>query len=113
MTTTIRILADGSIQSAGPKLARDYYGVLAFQQDPDETDTLTIDWTGYLGAETISTIAWTATSLTKASETTSGATTTVKISAVPTNSHGEIEAILTTSGGRIKLVTVRFYGREM
>lgn len=110
---TVRVLADGSVISAGPKLARDYYGVLAFQQDPDETSLLTIDWTGYLGTETISSITWTATGLTKASEATSGKTTSVKISAVPTNSHGEIEAALTTSGGRIKVVTIRFYAREM
>lgn len=113
MTPTIRVLADGSTQSAGPRLAKDYYGFLAFQQDPDETSLLTIDWTGYLGTETISSVTWTATGLTKASEATSGNSTTVKISAVPTNSYGEIEAALTTSGGRIKVVTIRFYAREM
>lgn len=113
MTPTLRVLVDGSVQSAGPKAVRDYHGFLAVQQDPDETSLLTIDWTGYLGTETISSITWTATGLTKASEATSGKITTVKISAVPTNSYGEIEAKLTTSGGRIKVVTLRFYAREM
>lgn len=112
MSATVRVLADGSVISAGSKLTRDYFGLLSFQQDPDATDKLTIDWTGYLGSETISTATWTATSLTLASNAISGKTTTVMVSAVPDTSAGTAEVLLTTSGGRIINLTFRFYGRE-
>lgn len=109
---TIRVLADGSVINAGPKPSRDYSGFLSFIQDPDDTETLTIDWTGYLGSETISTATWTAGGLTLASSAISGKTTTTNVSAVPLNTHGSAEVLMTTSAGRIKNLTVRFYGRE-
>ena len=110
---TARVLADGSIISAGSKLVRGYYGLLSVQQDNDETSKLTIDWTAWLGAETISgTPTWTGTGLTVASPTVSGSLTSVLISCVPDNSAGTAEISLVTSGGRSKNLTVRYYGRD-
>lgn len=109
----VRILADGSPQSAGPKMGRDYYGYLAFIQDPEETSLLTVDWTGYLGSETISTAVWTAERLTLANDTITGKTTTVKVSAVPERNHGDAKVELTTSSGRVIVRRFRYYGSEM
>ena len=109
----VRILVDGSPQSAGPKMGRDYYGYLAFVQDPEETSLLTVDWTAYLGSETISSATWTADGLTLANNAITGKQTTVNVSAVPERNHGEAKVELTTSSGRVIVRRFRFYGSEM
>lgn len=112
MTAIVRVLADGSLTAAGAKLGYDSAGLPFFTQDPNDTDKLTIDWTGFLGTETISTAVWSALGLTVAGSATSGKTTSANVSAVPSNSMGEVSVLLTTSGGRIKTLSVRFYGRD-
>jgi hypothetical protein len=109
MTVPVRILADGSIISAGPKMGRDYFDVPAFTQSPEATEKLTLDWSGYLGAETISSSVWVATRLTLTSQTVSGDTTNAFVSAFPRGSWGEAKNTVTTSGGRVHPVKIRFY----
>jgi hypothetical protein len=110
MSRTVRVLPDGAVISSGSTPAEIAQGIVAYVQRPSDTDKLTIDWNGFLGSETISSVTWTATNLTVASTTNSAGLTSALISDVPETSHGFLDIKMTSSGGRIKTITVWFYG---
>jgi hypothetical protein len=109
VTVPVRILADGSVISAGPKMGRDYWDVPSFNQSREATEELTIDWTGYLKDETISSSVWTATRLSLTNQTTTGDFTSAYVSAIPAGTWGEAKNTVTTSTGRVHPIKIRFY----
>lgn len=113
MARTVRILSDGSITNAGAKMAIDGAGFASFLQAPEATELLQLDWTGYLGGETISTSAWEAGNLATAGAANTNGVTSVRVSAVPEWSYGYAKNTITTSGSRIATREVRFYGRKV
>ncbi len=112
MRRTIRMLGDGSLQCAGAQLGYDAYDIAFFMADPDETTPLTIDWTGFLGTDTITLSEWDSDNLTVASEANTTKAASCKISAVPDLSCGTAINTITTTDGQIARRRVRFYGRQ-
>jgi hypothetical protein len=110
MSRTIRVLQDGSLISSGSSPADVRQGVIAYVQNPDDTERLTIDFKGWLNGETLSSATWTASNVTVAGTTTATPTSYSRISGVPESGHGQLTIVGTSSGSRIKELTVRFYG---
>jgi hypothetical protein len=110
MSRIIRVLQDGSLISSGSSPADVKQGIVGYVQNPDDTERLTIDFKGWLNGETLSSAVWSGSSLTVGSATTSTPTSYANISAVPESGSGQVTITGTSSGGRIKELTVRFYG---
>ena len=105
MNRTVRILASGAVQPI-PPLYRNGAGVMA-DQDTNEIMDYTVDWTGWLGSDTISSSTWTATGVTLASAANTTKQASVRVSAVVGDS-GEALNRVTTALGAVKDVTLRF-----
>lgn len=75
-----------------------------FVQHEDEVINYVIDWTDLLNGETISTSTWTDDGVTSSSAAISGATTSANI----TDTDGEVENKITTSGSRTLIRRLRF-----
>src|SRR5262245_25785902 len=110
MSRIIRVLQDGSLISSGSSPADIRNGVVAYVQNPDDTERLTIDFKGWLNGETLSSVVWTASGLTVSGTTTSTPTSHSRISGVPESGGGSVAIVATSSGSRIKELNVNFYG---
>jgi hypothetical protein len=113
MSRIIRVLSDGSLISSGPSPANVKQGVVAYSQNPADTEKVSIDWLGYLNGETITTPTWAGSGLTVGTTTNSGGITTALISTVPETGAGTVDLTIVTSGGRTKKLTMRFYGFQV
>jgi len=81
-----------------------------FLKDPAATLDYTIDWSLYLGADTIQTSTWTvSTGLTKVTDTKTNTTTTVWLSGGAAGVDYLVTNRITTVGGRIdeRSITIR------
>lgn len=111
MSRTVRVLADGSVISAGPSPAAVQNGVFAYTMNPSDVEKIIMDYTGWLGDETISgNVTWTPFGLTVGNVTTATPETSALISDVPQTSYGQVQIAATSSSGRVKNLFLRFYG---
>lgn len=113
MSRTIRVLQDGSMISAGSTPADTANGVVAYVQNPDDTELLTIDYKGWLNGETLSSVNWTSSNLTLAGTTNTTLVSSSRVSGVPETGSGNIAIAATSSGSRIKELNVNFYGFQV
>ncbi|WP_025899060.1 phage fiber-tail adaptor protein [Sneathiella glossodoripedis] len=79
-------------------------GNLIAYQDKDETLDYTIDWSAWLGSDTISSVAYTANGITL----TSSSNTTTSVTVWTTGTAGELVMTITTTAGRVKQETITF-----
>lgn len=111
MSRTIRVLADGSAISSGPSPASVARGVLGYAMNPADVEKITMDYTGWLGAETISgNVSWTPQGMSVGNVTTSTPQSSALVSDVPQTSYGQIAVKVTSSAGRMKTLFLRFFG---
>lgn len=81
-------------------------------KDKDETTVLTVDWSDWLGAATISASTWaTDDNVTIDSESETATVATVTISGDP-GGKSRLTNTLTASDGRVKQMTVNVHGRD-
>lgn len=109
MNRTIRVLASGRAQALTP-LYYDIDGFIASDQDADETMNYTVDWSGWLGADTISSSTWTAENVTLGSAANTAKQTSMRISGV--TGSGKAVNRVTTAAAAVKDLTIRFKEAE-
>lgn len=105
----ILVLENGRITARGLFLTDGYPSIW---KDQDETLTLTVDWSRWLGSATISTSAWATddnVTLSGAANTTT--TASITLSGDPGN-RSDVTNTMTDSAGNIKQLTIRVYGRD-
>ena len=90
---------------------RDADGYDAVWKDPDSVLDYTVDWSRWLGSDTISTSAWTVDGITKDSDSSTTTTTTIWVSG-GNSPYGSATNKIVTAGGRTVERTIRFYRRE-
>lgn len=106
----IRVLENGRIATRG--LNRQDSGV-ALSVDEDETLPISVDWSSFLGSDTIDSVTNNATGATISGASNTTTTTTFKVTS---SSSGIIEHRITTAAGTVKELpifingTSRFYG---
>ena len=103
---TLRILTDGGAE--GVPFFRDRDGIWAVRADPAEVMDYTLDWTGWLAGDTISTSSWKAEDATVNSSSNTTSSTTVWATA-PTDPYGSVTNTIVTTGGRTKKLRLRLY----
>lgn len=86
---------------------RDHDGLLSISKRSDEIVSLPIDWTDQLSGETISSVAYVDSGVTRSSTSNTTTTSTTLVTGV-----GETEITTVTSGGRKLQMVVRFYDAE-
>lgn len=87
----------------------DHEGYSSAYRDNDAVDTLTFDWSRYLGSDTISTSTWESSgglTLSSATNTTTTATVTV------TGTSGDAINKVVTAASATYYRTARFYARD-
>lgn len=78
-----------------------------FEKDPDAVLDYQIDWSDWLGADTISTSSWTVSSgITKDSDTNSSTTTTIWLSGGTAGTRYELVNEIVTAGVRTENRTI-------
>jgi hypothetical protein len=85
-----------------------------FLHDSEAVLDYTVDWTDWIGADTISSVTWTvATGLTKESQANTTTTATVWISGGTVGTDYSVECKITTAGGRTdeRTITIRVRNR--
>lgn len=103
---TLRILAGGSAYGQGFYI--DEAGYWSFGMGENDVQDFTIDWTGWLEGDTISTSLFTPTSLTENSESNTTTSATCFVTS-PDDPYGYTANTITTAAGRTKKMTVRVY----
>lgn len=103
---TLRIFSGG--HEHGAEFVKDDEGFTSLTMDEDETLDITLDWTGWLGTDTISTSTFTGDGVTAASSTNTTKTATTTLSA-PGTPYGSVVNQIVTAGGKTKRKTVRVY----
>ena len=84
-----------------------------FTKDPDATLDYQIDWSSWLGSDTISTSTWTVPSgITKDSDTASTTTTTIWVSGGTAGTSYELVNRIVTAAGRTDDRTIQINVRE-
>jgi hypothetical protein len=81
-----------------------------FEKDPDAVLDYTVDWSTWLGADTISTSTWTVpTGITEDSETEDTTTTTIWLSGGTVGAQYELVNEIVTAAGRTenRTITIR------
>lgn len=112
MPSTVRVLKDGSMISAGAKWGygeNDYFSLI---QDPEATSILNVDWTGYLDGETIDSADWVGQNLSLTNPTIDNKLTRVYVSATPRGTTGQAKITLTTSNDRVIVRRFKYYGYD-
>lgn len=110
MPSTVRVLKDGSMISAGAKWGENGDGLLSLIQDPEATSILDIDWTGYLAGDSIQSAEWTSQNLTLTSSLVNDKHTLIYVSAVPKGTDGQAKVVLTTDTNRTIVRRFKYYG---
>jgi hypothetical protein len=86
----------------------------SFTKDPDATLDYTIDWSLWLGTDTISTAVWTVpTGITKTAESHTTTLTTIWLSGGTVDAEYQVTCRITTAGGRIddRTITIDVHQR--
>lgn len=108
---TIRILAGGRVTAASDWW-KDRDGYWSTSMDPDEIRDLTIDWTGWLEGDTITTSTFTPDGITENSESNTTTSATCWLTA-PNDPYGSTVNEIETTAGRTKRMTVRIYYKDV
>ncbi|MBC8158275.1 MAG: hypothetical protein H8E94_02975 [Alphaproteobacteria bacterium] len=107
---TLRVLAGGRAHGAG--FFKDKDGYWSISMDPNEVRDITIDWTGWLEGDTVSTSAFAPTSLTENSESNTTTSSTCWVTS-PADPYGYTKCTIVTASGRTKKLTIRVYYEVM
>tara|TARA_R100001443_G_scaffold47628_1_gene60202 strand:+ start:145 stop:489 length:345 start_codon:yes stop_codon:yes gene_type:complete len=91
---------------------KDHKGYPSFWKDKDEVLTYTVDWSRFLGTDTIASSTWTVNSVTSAATTNTTTQTTIKVSGDPGN-EGWANNKIVTAGGSTKEQSIKFFHRDM
>lgn len=81
---------------------------LIFETDKDDVGDLTIDYSGELGADTVSAVTATANNITAGSPTISSNIVTVPLSGGNSGSTAKLEVSMDTTGGSTLAILIRF-----
>lgn len=85
----------------------------AWSKDPNSVLDYAVDWSAWLGTDTIATATWTVpTGLTKASDSATTTVATVWLSGGTVGTEYSVNCRITTAGGRTEDQTLVFYIRE-
>jgi len=109
MRRTLRVLASEA------RVWADGAGVLDDAQMParrtheDETASYTVDWTGWLGSDTISTSSWTADNTTLSGASSGTTSATVKATSPAAGTHADLTNTIVTAGGLTGVARFRLY----
>lgn len=83
-------------------------------KSPGSTVDYVSDWSTYLGADTISSVAWTVpTGLTKVTQSNDTTTTTVRVSGGAMGADYDLTQAITTAAGVIELATIKVKVRDL
>lgn len=84
-----------------------------FQKDPDEVLDYQVDWTSWLGSDTITTSTWAVpTGITRASHTNTTKTATVWLSGGTAGTSYELQNKIVTASGRTAERTIRILVKQ-
>ena len=100
------MLANGVAE--GAPFFRDRDRVWSIEMDTGEVLDLTVDWTGWLAGDTISTSTWSVENITKNSDSKTTTAATAWLTAV-SDPRGKAENTIVTAAGRTKQITIRVY----
>ena len=85
----------------------------AFMKDPNSTLDFAIDWSAWLGTDTIATATWTVpTGITKVTDSASTTVATIWLSGGTAGAQYDLLCRITTAGGRTDDRTISIYARE-